>query len=258
MSFVTTKLYGRMGNQMFQIAACMGVAWKYGVEFLIPRYTGQKPGHNGDPLYFNHFPEYKGQPIKFNYKEVGHGYREIKYSSDMCIDGYFQTEKYFLPIREEVLMWFEKAFDLTRPLRPDTVALHVRRGDYVGNKNFPLVPMRYYDEAIAYFLNLGYRKFLIASDDIAWCKANFKQYVDFEFSGGTEHYDMFEMSRCAHQIISNSTFSWWSAWLNRDPDKIVLAPAANRWFASHVQMDMRDVMPPSWIQILYEWEAVSV
>lgn len=249
MSFVTTKLYGRMGNQMFQIAACMGVAYRYGVEFLIPRYTGQKPGHNGDPLYFNHFPEYTGQKIKFNFKEAGHGFRPIRYSADMCIDGYFQSEKYFSHIREEVLMWFEKAFDLTRPERPDTVGLHVRRGDYVGNANFPVMPMSYYHEAIAYFRNLGYTKFMVFSDDIKWCKTVFPE--DFEFASGTEHQDMFDMSRCAHQIIANSTFSWWAAWLNRNPDKIVLAPAANRWFAPHCQMDMKDVIPETWIQVPY-------
>src|SRR3990167_1690880 len=258
MSFITSKLYGRMGNQMFQIAATMGAAWKHGAEFLIPRYTGTKPGHGGDPLYFNHFPEYQGQHIKFNFHENGHGYKEIKYSPDMCIDGYFQSEKYFSHIREEVLMWFEKAFDLTRPQRPDTVALHVRRGDYVGNKNFPLVPMTFFDQAIAHFVKQGFTKFFVSSDDIEWCKENLHQPVEFEFTEDrTPQQNLWEMSRCAHQIISNSTFSWWSGWLNRNPDKQVIAPAANRWFAEQVAMDMRDVIPESWIQIPYEWEAVK-
>lgn len=255
MSFVTAKLYGRMGNQMFQIAATMDTAYRFGVEFLIPKFTGQFPHHQGDPLYFNHFPEFSPQihNIKRTFREQGHGYREIKYSSNMQLDGYFQSEKYFMHIREEVLRWFEKAFDLSRPQRPDTVGIHIRRGDYVGNLNFPVVPMGYYRKAIDYFKNLGYTKFMVFSDDIGWCKP---QFPDCEFGEGTEHEDMLDMSRCAHQIIANSTFSWWAAWLNRSAEKQVIAPAMNRWFAKHVQMDMKDVMPLEWIQIPYQWELI--
>lgn len=258
MSFVTCKLYGRMGNQMFQIAATMGVAWKYGVEFVIPQFTGPSPQESGDPLYFTHFPKYnrKIHVIKRHWVEKDHGYRQIVYAPAMQLDGYFQSEKYFDHIREEVLMWFEKIFDLTRPLRPDTVALHVRRGDYVGSPNFPLAPMIYYDQAIEHFKSKGLTKVLVCSDDIAWCKDNLKQEAEFEFFEGDSYGDMWEMSRCAHQIISNSTFSWWSAWLNRNPNKQVLAPAKHHWFGSHVKMNMKDVIPATWKQIRYDHVAI--
>lgn len=253
MSFVTCKLYGRMGNQMFQIAATMGLAYKHGAEFLIPRYTGD-PGRPADELYFNHFPEFKPSEhrIKHVTREMGHAFQRLNYFPNMQIDGYWQTEKYFEHIREEVVRWFEKALDNGRPLRPDTVGLHVRRGDYVNNPNFPVIPMTYIDQAIGYFKAQGFTKFFVSSDGIDWCKENLKHDVEFDFTDSrTPHENMWELSLCAHQIISNSTFSWWAAWLNRNSDKQVIAPAYTNWFGRNVRLDCKDVIPKTWMQIAY-------
>jgi hypothetical protein len=254
MSFVTPKLYGRMGNQMFQIAAAMGHAYKYGLEFLIPRYTGD-PGRPAEELYWTHFPEFdpNKHEVKSTHHEKTHAFHRIPPVGNLKIDGYFQSERYFAHISDEVRRWFSMPFaELNRPMRSGQVGLHIRRGDYVGNPNFDTVPMSYYDRAIAKFRELGYEKFFVASDDIPWCQRSLTHGVEYEFS--TERraiYDMWELSRCEHFIIPNSTFGWWAAWMCPNPEKIVMAPVHSRWFGPKVSLQTHDKVPQSWTQIAW-------
>ncbi len=183
----------------------------------------------------------------------------------MFIDGYFQCEKYFCNIRSILLKEFTLKSSLSSyssSLKKNiesfenTVSLHVRRGDYVSNKVFSDVHgtcnLDYYKKAIEYISKeFEDIKFFVFSDDIAWTKENIDIenviYVDSE-ENRIPHEDMYLMSLCSHNIIANSSFSWWGAWLNQNNEKIVIAP--KRWFSDDkMQNQSLDIVPSSWIRI---------
>jgi hypothetical protein len=136
------------------------------------------------------------------------------------------------------------------------VAIHVRRGDYLDTVNskifFPLGP-DYYNNAINYFKNkFDLIRFIFFSNDLTWCKQNFPG--DFEFMDESVElldFHEFELIKlCKHQIIANSTFSWWAAWLNENEDKIVIAP--EKWYTNpRLQAKYRkgNLIPDSWIKL---------
>lgn len=182
---------------------------------------------------------------------------------NIYLRGYWQTEKYFSDIRPILQKEFElKASPDERNLEllsaitaTDSVALHVRRSDYVSNPtstdHHGVLPVQYYQEAIRRISDrVAQPVFFIFSDDPEWCEDNIKPhaqtfYVDTnDASQGQE--DLRLMKQCKHFIIANSSFSWWGAWLSKNPDKIVIAP--QRWFAKP-QIDTRDMIPAGWIRI---------
>lgn len=173
--------------------------------------------------------------------------------------GYWQSEKYFIHIRELVLSTFQ--FDESK-LSPRTlgmreqieyensVSLHVRRGDYLTEQNSKLYggicTVSYYEKAI----DLLQKKttnavFYVFSNDVDWVKANLQIpnaiFVDWNM-GKDSWQDMYLMSKCKHNIIANSTFSWWGAWLNTNPDKIIVSPSK---FINSFRPS--DIIPDSWI-----------
>jgi hypothetical protein len=140
-------------------------------------------------------------------------------------------------------------------LNSNSVSLHIRRGDYLSDKNAKefhgTLPLDYYYKAMAQ-LNLLYKdlKVFIFSDDMDWVKANLKLtnecvYVDFN-TGENSVFDMYLMSQCKHNIIANSSFSWWGAWLNQNSSKIVIAPQL--WFADK-SLNTKDLIPNSWLKM---------
>jgi len=245
MSFVTCELTGRLGNQIFEIATAMAVALDNNVPYYIPNKAG------GSECYFNHFPLFNPAIHKVENidSEKGHQYTPIQYKPSLRIEGYRQSELYFKHRRKEIL----EAFGFHWELMEGLVALHIRRGDLVTHQKItPLVKMSYYDRAIKHFTDLGYKNFLVFSDDINWCKQNLKQPVNFSFSTLTDaKEDLSLQSCCEHQIISNSTFSWWSAWLNQNPNKIVIAPHKSLWFGAITRLNVETVIPEGWIQLMY-------
>jgi hypothetical protein len=147
-------------------------------------------------------------------------------------------------------------FELAKVNRIDRVSIHVRRGDYVKfHTSFPPIHRRYLQPAIKFFTDRGYKKFLVFSDDIEWCVEHFKSYDgDFLYSGGqNEFQDLSLMANCTHNIIANSSFSWWGAWLNQNPNKIVISPhpQAGNWFGQRVKLDTTDLVPDSWYKIKF-------
>jgi hypothetical protein len=149
-------------------------------------------------------------------------------------DDYFQSEKYFADCTENI----RKEFQFKNKLQiPDgnTVAIHIRRGDYVKLADIHLVcTPAYYENAIDYVQSeIENPVFYVFSEDLEWVKQNISipgnsVFVDYNHNLPSSR-DMQLMSLCKHQIISNSSYSWWAAWLNQNPGKIVVAP--DRWFA---------------------------
>jgi hypothetical protein len=182
---------------------------------------------------------------------------------DNCyLVGYWQTEKYFKEAAETIRKDFsfdlplsEINADLTRQIAGSSaIGLHVRRGDYVSNSSaaatYSICSLEYYRSAIKHIANhVEHPNFFIFSDDIAWAKENL--HIDFSHqyvghnTGADSYVDMRLMSLCKHNIIANSSFSWWGAWLNANQNKIVVAP--ERWFANGLAV--HDLLPDSWVTL---------
>ena len=121
--------------------------------------------------------------------------------------------------------------------------MHVRRGDYLKFKDtHPPCSVEYYNQAISSFSESSI--FLVISDDIEWCKENFLGDKFYFVEGNEDYIDLYLMSLCKNNIIANSSFSWWAAWLNRNKEKIVIAP--EKWFGNEVQYNTDNLLPSSW------------
>ncbi len=163
------------------------------------------------------------------------------YAREHNIDKYFQDPKWFEEYKNEILGEFQVG--LMGKTKIDMIAVHVRRGDYVGHKFYvDLMETRYYEKAMSLF---PYSDFLIFSDDIEWCK---QQGIFFgcEFSEGNDEIeDMNLMACCKGHIIANSSFSWWGAYISPCSEKIV-APSKENWYSDGIE---RTVCPKEWIRI---------
>ncbi|MBS1759970.1 MAG: alpha-1,2-fucosyltransferase [Bacteroidetes bacterium] len=185
----------------------------------------------------------------------------LKYPSNTYLKGYWQSEKYFLPIENIIRQEFTLKPNFIQNVKDygetikinETVALHIRRGDYANKETLTLhgiIPLSYYKEAV----HLMQQKspnihLLIFSDDINWAKENL-HFPNMVFVSNdmtkTAFEDLYLMSHCKHNIIANSSFSWWGAWLNNNPEKIVIAP--KNWF-NQGPKDTYDIYPKGWIKL---------
>lgn len=239
---VTIKLWAGMGNQMFMLAAGYAYGIKHKMQFFAPKQT---IAPHIWKTYFPQFPVAKPNGNYFHYKETEHYYQEIPYKEHITLEGYFQSEKYFDHCRQEIL----EAFQIPYQKLDGFVSLHIRRGDYLNYPDkHPVISLEYINSAIKHFVQEGFYSFIVCSDDIAWCKKNIiNPEATFSFSSNQEPIaDLALMSCCEHNIIANSSFSWWSAWLNQNPEKIVIAPRT--WFGpGNEHLSTKDLLPESWI-----------
>lgn len=183
----------------------------------------------------------------------------IKIPEPFALQGFWQTEKYFQDIREDLLEQFQ--FNITEGAlerlgnklaasNKPTVAIHIRRGDYLTTDIFiNICTEQYYNNAIEYMKKqLGENiEFIIFSDDIEWCKEKYPDftYIDnSQFKNYQNWYDMYLMSKCQHNIIANSSFSWWGAWLNQNQEQIVIAP--DKWLNGY---PTPDIWCKNWVKI---------
>ncbi|WP_421535362.1 alpha-1,2-fucosyltransferase [Pseudomonas marginalis] len=184
------------------------------------------------------------------------GFQDL--SDNTYLSGYWQSERYF-KIIESII---RKDFSFKLPMdnensrtanlisNTEAVSLHIRRGDYVNNSAYSACSLDYYQAAISHFTHMNKPPtFFIFSDDINWVKEHLKIehphcYVDHN-NGAASYNDMRLMSLCKHNIIANSSFSWWGAWLNANNDKIVITPKS--WFNTNNHID--DLIPPTWISL---------
>lgn len=182
--------------------------------------------------------------------------------SNCYLEGYWQSENYFMDFEKEIRKDFEfKKLPLGQNSlvseqiqAVNSVSLHVRRGDYISNIKasamHSVCSLAYYQSAIEYVVEkLEQPTFFIFSDDIEWVKNNLRIDFPCHYIGhnqGKESYnDMRLMSLCRHNIIANSSFSWWGAWLNANQDKIVVAP--EKWFEKST--NIQNLIPNGWTSI---------
>jgi hypothetical protein len=187
-----------------------------------------------------------------------------RFIKDNClVRGCWQSEKYFMDIE----LTIRDAFQLKTPVsetgnqvknqidQSNAVSIHVRRGDYVNNpgtrKFHGICDLAYYSRAIDFIANrIHDPHFYVFSDDPAWCVANLQSEYPLTFvthnDTARNYEDLFLMSRCKHNILANSTFSWWGGWLNNHPEKIIIAPA--KWF--NTQLYKTDTLLPwKWVKL---------
>lgn len=177
--------------------------------------------------------------------------------NDAYIQGYWQSELYFREIKDKIRKEFSFSYidmceigDILNKIdNTNSVSIHVRRGDYVGNPIYSgICTKEYYEKAICKIYDrISEPFFFIFSDDIEYVKGLFRNknfYIVNKFNGMEAHYDMFLMSKCQHNILANSSFSWWGAWLNDHKDKMVISP--KRWANT---IELRHTPCKDWIRI---------
>lgn len=282
---IDLKIGGGLGNQLFQYAAARSLALKKGTGLNIdtsfydhfdqdtPRLyllelfnvavASYEPADSGYfrtvklNKFFRQLSFYKRLYFNRYYFEAGMAfYSKFNQLPDgVWLSGYFESDQYFKDyadiIRREITL--KEDFPVDPVITSsESVFVHVRRGDYLLTqyKNFhSLCPLDYYKRAIALMREqVANPKFFIFSDDIVWTKANL-DVADAVYVSGTglkDYQELITMSRCQHAIIADSTFSWWGAWLIKNPNKVVIAP--QRWFVS--DKDNRpELTPPEWIRL---------
>jgi len=193
----------------------------------------------------------------------------LKVKKTIYLDGYWQSEKYFKDIRHIILEDLTVKRELSGLNKTisdsinscNSVSIHIRRGNYVSsakaNKIHGTSTPVYYADSISYMMSkVDNPHFFIFSDEIEWAKSNFTinnphTFVDTNKGFDGENYqdeknvdDLRLMSQCKHHIIANSTFSWWGAWLNENPEKLVIAPS--KWF-NDPALNTNDLIPDTWI-----------
>jgi hypothetical protein len=182
----------------------------------------------------------------------------LKIKQDVYIDGYWQSEKYFMDVKEVIQNDFtlkgelgKQATDIAKQITSSSqsVSLHIRRGDYVTSYSsfYHILNVDYYKKALEYIEKRSGRvQVFVFSDDIKWARQNLQIGSDTVFVEPNKNFeDLHLMSLCSHNIMANSSFSWWGAWLNRNKNKIVIAP--EKWFIKPI--DTKDLIPASYIKL---------
>jgi hypothetical protein len=230
-----------LGNSLFQIATTMGAANDSNTSFAFPDVCNFRRVRYGVNSEFKHELPWVDLNSLTDVSRWGIGdikyVKPPKFNTDTIIDGFFQSEKYFKHVRDEVVELFSIKDEIKNRLVNDyselingkTCTLHVRKGDSLLNPDMNILSLDYYMDAVSRFDDDT--TFVIFSDDIQWCKDNLtfiknKTYIN-EKSDFTE---LHLMSMFKNNIIANSTFSWWSAWLGNN-NNVISPDPTNNWFS---------------------------
>jgi len=271
---IIVRLKGGLGNQMFQYALGRVLSLKFDTRLKLDTYflnlnIKGVTKRNYDLDVFDIKAEVSNNIFTsfflslFKYKrEKGFHFDEdvMNVGGDVYLDGYWQSPKYFKGFEDAIKRDFKlknipakNIQDLEGEISStDSVCIHVRRGDYVGNKVHETISLDYYKsglEIISQKTNV--KKIYVFSDDIKWCRENLSfpkptVFVDESFAGEKGEGHMYLMSKCKNFIIANSSFSWWAAWLCDYNDKIIVCP--KKWFTDE-SIDTSDLIPKEWIKI---------
>jgi hypothetical protein len=271
---ILVKLQGGLGNQMFQYAAAKGIYKNKSIYVdlsFLKKHTQSTATFTRRKFELGLFPN-----IKLNFAGILKGWLFVRPTiisddnvdeylnkcliahNNIYLDGYFQNEKYFSNIRGNLLRDFEfpqltgYALNWAQQISAvdNNVSVHIRRGDYLKAETMAfhgILPTSYYQQAVTIIdkkvLNSHY---FVFSDDPEWCESNLpflEDRVTIVKNNSNVWEDMYLMSICKHHIIANSSYSWWGAWLNKNTNKIVVAPS--KWFAN----EPTDIVPEGWIKI---------
>lgn len=273
------RLSGGLGNQMFQCAFAEFLKKKTGKGYIFDgsSYSKDKLRHYELDIYEN--PTFRiGTIIKNLVKVlcrlgVFQEYREkelFQFDNNVVnrlglltyFNGYWQSYFYCDPVKTQLIKLFEPAqppSSLNQKLageieQSESVSLHVRRGDYIKNSEANGVhgtcSLNYYNKAVEYMnQRIQNPQYYIFSDDPDWVRSSMKldcnSKVISHNTGNQAYWDIWLMKRCKHNIIANSTFSWWGAYLSTYSDKIVIAP--EKW--NNLKLGKMELIPKSWVKL---------
>lgn len=243
---ITVALQGGLGNQMWQRAYGLALESRgYLVQYDKSR---ERPGTHREYALgiFGEIPF--GIPSETIFHEGDFRFEERKLNPpDPCTAiGYWQSPKFFEGAREKILTAFQ--FKGLRTRYVHTIALHVRRQDYLDLQQFHgTLDINYYREAVARIRRQAafHCPVVVFSDDPTWCQNNLPS--DFQIqSDGDKYEDLKQMSSCDYHVIANSSYSWWAAWLSQQ--RLVVAP--KQWFSDpRMQEQSMDICPDHWTRI---------
>lgn len=243
-SFKQLGQQGRLGNSLFQAAATISLAISNDDDYILP---------HCDLKHFFNIPKKKFinrnqiKPIK-TYEEPFFHYIPIPYRPNQDLIGYFQSQKYFNHCRAEIKKLFTIKAPKAKPMSGVT-AIHVRRGDYTKPHLagcFNVLGMDYYHQAMNIIKS---KKYLIVSDDIAWCKKHFVGPKFIISEGNSPISDLELIMNSSNIIGANSSFSWWGSWLNKNNNKKAIFP--KKWFGPKLNPthNTKDLIPKKWMII---------
>lgn len=250
---------GRLGNQLFQIAATIGYALENGCKYYFKNFKYEKY------LNLNYTSPYEDF-VNIEYKETDFSYNKIPKVSDLLkhtdnntiisLSGYFQSEKYF----KQNSFIVKKSFELRKNHKKylyekynlednNYCGIHVRRTDYVNNPYYEQLNKEYYLNAVKTLYGNEWNNihYIVCSDDIEYCKNMFSDFNNVAYSNeNIDIYDLYLLSYCKDLIMANSSFSWWSAFLKEENYGRVITPTL--WFTSKL-LNTKDLYLEKWIKI---------
>lgn len=258
---ISSVLQGGLGNQLFQVAAAINLAKELNTicVFSTSLHLLSLQGNKAETYRTNIFSKINFIDTNqiFNnlriYTEPSFSYKELPKNDDIILSGYFQSEKYFSQNSEYIKTLFSECESVKLYIDQkygsidfiNSISLHVRRGDYLRFPGIhPICKVEYYNNAISAMPD--HNNILVFSDDIAWCKENLNYRNIIFIENEKDFIDLYLMSRCKYNILANSSFSWWAAWLNNNINKKVIYPKT--WFGPQGPQDIEDLFPQEWIK----------
>ena len=252
--YVIGSLLGRTGNLMFEVATTCALAWDNDANPYFPDFAPIMEYSDFRHLFFRCRVYPPRKKIDYEWGFAPYGFEPIPFHPNMKISGYFQNEKYFAHYRDRLLKLFAPHPDDLRYIKtkydwlinhPNTVSVHLRyyHAEKPGEDCFIQYDKEYYEKAMNLFPDTSL--FIVMSDNLDFARQNIPtDGKNVIFIENEPHYiDFFLQTFCKHNIICNSTFSWWSAWLNQNPDKIVVRPKT--WMGGYPDIGG----PDEWIRV---------
>ncbi|MDP1608992.1 MAG: alpha-1,2-fucosyltransferase [Chlamydiales bacterium] len=258
--FVTCKIYGQLGNQLFQTAATLAYAWDYGALPIFPALHNPawRISYNKDRFFSRLDASPLSRPWLHEFKEKNwYSPERIPFQRDLLIDGYLQSWKHFDHHRERILQTFAPSSLTMQYLQakygsllsnPKIVGVHVRtQSKRTHNAGVhPFWGLSYYEKTASLFPSDSL--FVIFSDRINWCKRHFpKHFIFVEGNSGIE--DFVFLSLCKNQILCNSSFSWWAAYFNQHPEAKIVFPTHWKDPFLHANPPVDSFFLPHWTLI---------
>jgi hypothetical protein len=248
---ITCAYAGRLGNIMFEIAAATSLAHSINDVCRLKNWEQMDAFKISEYGFIIFDKDDISLPL---FSEPGFTYSDISSVRNRKLCGFYQSDKYFneelvrgiFSFKDKHIEYIEDKFG--EILEKNTVSMHLRRGDYVGSEAFPVMSTTYYIDALEIVEKTNsIDHILVFSDDIEYCKTQFKdsRYI---FVHEEDYMDLAIMSMCKHNIICNSTFSWWGSYLNKNKNKIVISP--RKWFTGSLgHRDVSDIFCDNWTVI---------
>jgi len=272
---ITSRLHGELGNNLFQLATCLSIKDAINVDYEISASRHCWISNEDRPIEVSKLFSHKFNFVNSYSQEYGHyrhpdlfeqdspyytfAYSPIPHEDNVKLNGYFQSGKYFENIKDKLVNDYfafnpdtiDYINDKYKSILPNSIAIHFRGG---GDRSlcsdiFPLVPSEYYERALAIvYDSSNIQNINVFSDKMSIAKEIFPESVNF-IENESNITDLTFMSMCNHNILGNSTFSWWSAYLNKHKGHITVAPA-NYWFGGSLKkLDIKDLFLDEWIKL---------